>query len=166
MNTFVIEEFFVEEKNACNFYTVRLIDRDNSETDRFYDQFEQHNEYSEDFGMIHALIVELADRGMQVIHRVRQESKAFAFPPKSLARDVQFDVFENNLRLYYVPVSEDIVILLGGGIAHDSLTGKPSMALWDAQNFAKKINSDGQEAFVIKGNKLFPAGDEDLITIY
>ena len=166
MNTFVIEEFFVEDNNVCNFYTVRMEHRDISETDRFYDQFEKHNEYGEDFGMIHALIVSLAERGIQIIRRVRQESKALALPPKALFNDFQPYHFENKLRLYYIAISDNIVVLLGGGIAHDSTTGQPSIALWEAQRFTKKIEESMRDTILIKGNRLFPADDEDYIIIH
>jgi hypothetical protein len=166
VNTFVIEEFFVAQSNACNFYTVRIEDREISETDHFYDNYEEHPDYAYDFGNINALINEIAERGQRIIRRNRDESRAFALPPKALINDVQIDNFENKLRLYYVPVSEDIIILLGGGIAHDEETGKPSISLWEAQNFAKSIQEAVGDAFLINGSILLPSNGEKEIIIY
>jgi len=166
VNTFVIEEFFVDEKNACNFYTVRVEDRDTSETDLFYDQFEEHADFKDDFGIINALIGELGVRGMRLIRRVRDESKAFALPPESLIREAGADFFENKLRLYYVPLSQNIVVLLGGGIAHEYVSAKPPTAFWDAQIFAKKILDARNDAYFIDGNRLLSTDNEYPIIIY
>lgn len=167
MNTFVIEDFNVDEENVCNFYTVRVEDNDLSETDHFYEKFDQDdNEYLEDFGMIHELICQIATRGERLIRRSRDESKVFALPPEILSKDCLIDIFQNKLRLYYVPIAPGIIILLGGGIAHDKITGEQPDAFWQAQMFAKKIIDAKGWAFEINDNCLTASGDDGVITIY
>lgn len=166
MNTFVIEEFNVAVSNACNFYTVRFDDAEVSETDKFYDKFfVEENEYFEDMQIIHALILELSERGMSLIRRSRDESRAFALPPEALIDSSKLNIFErNNLRLYYVEVSKQVVILLGGGIAHNGPSGKPPIQLQDAQTFAKKIIEAFGTEFTVKENQILSlAGSEVII---
>lgn len=140
MNTFVIEEFFVEDGNECNFYTVRFDDDETSETDKFYDRFyQQGHEFFEDMKDIHALIEVLAESGTAIIRRARDEARVFALPPEVVIQECLIDIFGNNLRLYYVELAADVLVLLGGGVAHNGPEGKLPMQFQDAQNFAKKI---------------------------
>ncbi|MNK09426.1 hypothetical protein D3C87_273860 [compost metagenome] len=163
MNTFVVEPFYVDDNNACNFYTVRFDDQEISETDKFYDRFYQSdNEYLEDMQIIHALIEELAISGTSIIRRSRDESRAFALPPELIIKDCKIDVFGNKLRLYYVELAANVLVLLGGGVAHDENNGKVPIQFQEAQLFAKKILDEKAAYQVIKG-KLIPVGDEEII---
>lgn len=162
MNTFLIREFHVSEKFKCNFYTVRYDDCDISETDKFYDKyFKAECKLLKDMEIIHTLIEKIAERGMSIITRARGEGKAFALPPKEYAvRDFEG---ENKLRLYYVELSSNIIVLLGGGLAHDDY-GKPSIELMHAQTFAKKI-FENSDSYILKDGFITPLENEKEIII-
>lgn len=165
MNTFVIEEFYVDESNKCNFYTVRFDDHKVSETDKFYDKyFLEGHEFYDDMGIIHALIEELAESGIGIIRRARDEAKAYALPPEVL-RDTNgnINVAGNNLRLYYVELSNSIIILLGGGVAHEGANGHPPLQLHEAQIFVKKIVDALGVEFEVRNKRIVSLGGDEII---
>lgn len=164
MNTFVIEEFFVNDGNACNFYTVRLDDNDTSETDKFYDEFfHEDHEFFEDMKDIHSLIEELAESGTSIIRRTRDEARVFALPPQIVIKECAINIFGNNLRLYYVELAADVVVLLGGGIAHHGPKGQVPMQFHEAQSFAKKIIDSKNLFFEVSDGKILPLANEEII---
>lgn len=145
---------------------VRFDDEEISETDKFYDKFKaEDNQHYEDLQMISTLIEVLAESGTAVIRRARDESRAFALPPEVLAAAAKLNVTGNNLRLYYVELSAQVIVLLGGGIAHNVPYGHPPIQLQDAQLFAKKIEEGIGTDFEIRKNMIYPL-DGDKITIY
>jgi len=157
----------VDDSNTCNFYTVRLEDEKVSETDKFYDKFDYDgNEYLDDFGKIHELIDQIAVRGSNIIQRPRNESKVFALPPKLLLKDCLIDIFENKLRLYYVAITPQIIILLGGGVAHNEPNGDVPLQFWEAQSFAKKILDAKNDSYVISDTRIVSIDDDEPITIF
>jgi hypothetical protein len=168
VNPFVIEDFSVLDENDCNIYMVRFDDTEYSEVDKFYNRYfeDEGNEYYDDAEAIFAIIEHVSIHGASAIRRNRAESKAFALPPKSM--DNSFDVIlsENNLRLYYVQVTPNIIVLLGGGIAHGSPSGNPPIQLQDAQIFAKKIIESKNICYAIEERKLVSIGREAEINIY
>lgn len=165
MNTFVIEDFSVEYGQACNFYTVRFDGQEASETAKFYERFffDETNEFYDDAQDIHALIEELVEKGTKIIRRSRAEAKVFALPPKGVVEDCEIEVFGNNLRLYYVELAQNVLVLLGGGIAHEAITGKIPIQFSEAQGFAKKILEAKDISFEIKDGCLVSMGSEEII---
>lgn len=161
----MIEEFFVDGNNACNFYTVRFDAQVVSETDKFYDKFFQEDgQYYEDMQDIHALIEELGEKGTRVIRRVRDEAKVSALPPELVITDCEIEVFGNNLRLYYVELAQNVLVLLGGGIAHEGAEGRPPIQFGEAQSFAKKILEASNVFFEVRdGYMVSLDGDEIII---
>lgn len=164
MNIFVIEDFYVQDINACNFYTVRFDSQLVSETDKFYDRFFQEDGgYYEDIQDIHALIEQVGERGLRLIRRVRDEAKVNALPPERVIAECEIEVFGNNLRLYYVELAHNVVVLLGGGIAHDAQDGRPPIQFGEAQSFAKKILEATNIFFEVSDGYLVSLGGEEII---
>ena len=165
MNTFVIEDFDVDEGNVCNIYTVAIED-DISETEKFYEKYDDpKSEYFDDFGKIDALLLYIANEGMRIIRRIRPERAVNAMPPKAIDSEYAIDILGISLRLYYLQISENVIILFGGGIAHEDRTGKIPIQFYDAQKFAKKILESIGTEFEVKGNKLFPTSN-NIIRIF
>lgn len=164
MNTFVIEDFFVSDENACNFYMVRFDEQDTSEVDKFYDNYHTpESPHYEDMQNIHALIEIISEDGTEMIRRSRDEGRAFALPPEVLANAAGIQVTGNALRLYYLHVTSEIIVLLGGGIAHNEPDGHPPIQLRDAQLFIKKIWSALGTEFEISNKRLIPLDGLEII---
>ncbi|TDO20304.1 hypothetical protein [Pedobacter duraquae] len=165
MNTFVIEDFSVDDQQVCNFYTVRFEGQEASETHKFYERFyfDEAGEFYDDAQDIHALIEELAERGTKLILRARAEARVFALPPKGIVGDCEIEVFGNNLRLYYVELAQDVLVLLGGGIAHEGPAGDVPMQFKEAQTFAKKILEAKDTFFEVRGKRLVSLESKEII---
>ncbi len=97
--------------SKVNFYTVRLEDEEDNETDQFISRFIASHEYRHDLDIILAALEEIgATRGAlppgdEVLFR--PERDAVALPPPQ--------AYGNLLRLYGFICSDDIVVLGGGG---------------------------------------------------
>lgn len=166
MNTFAIEDFDVHEDNVCNFYTVCFAD-DVSETEKFYEKYDnEESEYFEDFQYIDAFLQYIAENGTRIILRIRDEGKVNALPPERVVRECKIETFGNNLRLYYFQVSENIIVLFGGGVAHGKKDGAPPIQFQEAQLFAKKISEALGYDFNIQDNTLVSTEADQPITIY
>lgn len=154
----------MDNGNACNFYTVRYDDQDISETDKFYDDFfVEGHELENDMRVIDALLDELRTSGTSVIRRNRDEARVFALPPEAMSKECSIQVFGNNLRLYYVELSNNVIILLGGGIAHESRTGKVPIQFQDAQIFSKKIEEAKNNTFEVINGRIIPTSGREII---
>ncbi|SEB17042.1 hypothetical protein SAMN05443550_113133 [Pedobacter hartonius] len=137
---------------------------DISEVEKFYYRyFNEDNEFFEDAESIFALIEYLSIHGIKAIKKDRPEAGAFALPPKSMEDECEAFYVGNNLRLYYVQIAPSIVLLLGGGIAHDSDSGRPPIQLQEAQMFVKKVKEGLNVSYTISGNKLVSTDSEEII---
>lgn len=164
MKTFVIEDFFVDDRNMCNFYTVKFDDEDISETEKFIDNYDvEGHEFRADALHIIALLEEIAERGSHIIYRPRDEARAFALPPEKMIREVTLEYTGNNLRLYYVELDTNIWLLLGGGIAHNPPLGNPPIAFHDAQQFVKKTIEAFNIEYKIYDGRIVPASGSEII---
>ena len=104
-----IEEY--RQMPKVNFYTVRLENEEDSETDRFISRFIASHEYRPDLEVILAALEEIgAKRGALPpgdATLFRPEKDAVALPPPQ--------AYGNLLRLYGFICSDDIMVLGGGG---------------------------------------------------
>ena len=105
-----IEEFIHLPK--VRYYTIRLEDQEDSETDRFINRFIASSEFREELGIIRYWLEEIGThRGATQadadnLFRTKKGTVRALPPP--------FE-FGNRLRLYGVICSDDVVILGGGG---------------------------------------------------
>jgi hypothetical protein len=67
------------------------------------------------------------------------------------------------LKLYYIQLAENVIVLLGGGIAHENQTGNPPIQFQEAQTFSKKILEVNNVLFKVAGGRLTSIGDEEII---
>ena len=86
-----------------------------------------------------------------------------ALPPELLTRESYIDIFGNKLRLYYVQLAENVIVLLGGWIAHENQTGNPPIQFQEAQSFSKKILEVKNVLFEVSSGRITPIGDEEII---
>lgn len=118
MNKYVLIEEFATDFPLVSFYTVRLEESELSETEKFIERFLEHAEFKRDFDAIMAWIEKMGnDLGARRIF-FRDEEGANALPPRKGILEQYTPAFVefSQLRLYCVRVSDQIVILLNGGI--------------------------------------------------
>lgn len=164
MKTFVIEEFFVDELNNCNFYTVRYDDNKFSETHLFFERYDcDGHEFRDDALHIQVLIDEIAERGSHIISRPRDEARAFALPPEKMIKEITLEYTGNNLRLYYVELSKNIWLLLGGGVAHADPKSSPPITFHEAQVFVKKVIEAYSIEYTIQNERVIPLDGAEII---
>ena len=97
-----------------NFYTFKFEDDEQTETDKFFSKFEGNEFVAADLENLAGWLTLIGQKYGAKIDFFRQEASAQALPPP-MSKMVR-EVIVNNLRLYCVCVSEQIVILANGGM--------------------------------------------------
>ncbi len=142
MNTFVLEKWDDEGKQ-CTFYTVRWDDSARSETDNFFDKYENHSTLVVHVQELLSLILDQIgdNHGAKDAFFNRKENEVDGLPPKGRVLGLYFPSFP--LRLYALKITEHLVILFNGGIKDSATNQKSSLHLhWrEACQFAKKIDA-------------------------
>lgn len=143
MNTFALE-IFDDQGQVCTFYTVRWVDEDLSETDKFFEKYENHSTFQRPLQELAEFISKKIGDEMGALEDFfRFENAAQALPPSGTYKveDIYIDYGNFPLRLYCLRISETLVVLFNGGekTADTAQGGKTSMAFRDANLFAKRI---------------------------
>lgn len=162
MNSFTVE-IWDDEGSKCTLYTVKQLDAEYSETDKFFLKSTKNPLLKREFQEIAKfLTIIIGDEDGALTDYFREERKADAIPPKGKVKKDNVSFFHINypLRLYCLRISEKIVVLFNGdektsGAAQD---GKTSMVFYEAQQFAERI-------IKALSNKEFYFGQEDEIFI-
>lgn len=118
MNKYVLIEEFATDFPLVNFYTIRLEEAGMSETEKFIERFLEHPKFKKDFDTIMAWLEKIGnDLGARRVF-FRDEEGANALPPRKGILEHYTPAFVEfaQLRLYCVRVSDQIVILLNGGV--------------------------------------------------
>lgn len=115
MNTFV-EIVEAGRRGQVTFYSLKIEDKEKTETQIFQARYGQEAKFSEDFGELANILLEIGQRGASLRY-FRHERNAHALPPKYLKA--------NGLRLYCLRLSDEIVIL-GGGCFKTARTAQES----------------------------------------
>ena len=97
-----------------NFYTFRFEDDEQTETDKFFSKFENNVSVADDLNNLAGWLALIGQKYGAKINFFRHEASAQALPPP-MSKMIQ-EVMVNDLRLYCVCVSEQIVILGNGGL--------------------------------------------------
>ena len=172
MNTFVLE-IWDDEGSACTFYTVRYEDQDDNETDRFIFRYENDEDYSESLQELLSLLIDVIGEahGAKEIFFNRPENEVTALPPKGKIGfyDLHYPRFP--LRLYAYRLSEQIVILFGGGIKDAATNQQSSVSMpWkDACAFARAIDRafrDGDIEVDYNHRKIISTNNEESIILF
>ena len=134
-----IEEIYTFRK--VKYYTVRLEDEPHSEMEKFILRFEMDVEFQNDFENILALLVVLGNEKGAKSRYFRDESAAQALPPeiREALRENWVQFIDAGLRLFCLRMSDEVVILLNGGIKSSQKTkGSPDLA--GKFRFAQQVN--------------------------
>lgn len=99
-----------EEYEEVNFYTLKYVSKEESETDDFFIRFYDDDSCEEDIEIISRMIEKIGENGAEIRH-FREEGKMSdqvgALPER---------IYSVNLRLYAIRLSRNIVILGNGGL--------------------------------------------------
>ena len=118
MNEYILIEEFSTDFPLVSFYTARLETASLSETEKFIERFLQSSEFKNDFDTIMAWIEKMGEDFGALRIFFRDENGANALPPRKgiLERYTPSFVEFANLRLYCIRLSDQMVVLLNGGI--------------------------------------------------
>lgn len=156
MNIFAVE-IFDDTGTHCTLYTVRWDDAKQSETDKFFTKYEDHEEFGESLMEMAAFLNEVIANEYGALNDFfRFENTAQALPPKGTYQigELQLNFFNFPLRLYCLKITENILVLFNGNekTAQTAKGGKTSMAFHEANEFAKRINQALNDGTVIISN--------------
>lgn len=147
-----------------NFYTFQYEKDEQTETDKFFSKFEEDMFVSEDLNNLVVWLSLIGQKYGAKIDFFRHEALAQALPPPM--SKMMREVIVNNLRLYYVWVSDEIVILANGGMktsqrVQDSPDALPYFRFANAMS--KQINELIKEGdFKFKGKNIINLNDIEL----
>jgi hypothetical protein len=151
VNNFVIE-LWDDECEACTFYTVKYDDAENSETAKFYDKFENSEEFEDALNELTEYWVGVIGTHGALDELLRPEDKAHAIPQSGEHQvdEVTISYSQFPLRLYCLKINESILILFNGDekTSDAALDGKTRTAFREAQAFSKRI-LDGMKGELI-----------------
>ena len=109
--------------SKVNFYTFQFEGDDMTETEKFFTKFEEDKSLSND---LNNMATQLSIIGRAKKEFFRHEGAASALPPP-YSKMIN-EVIVNDLRLYCLRISDEVVILANGGI-------KTSQTVQDSSNF-------------------------------
>jgi hypothetical protein len=143
MNTFVLE-VFDDTRKLCTFYTVRLDEAEESETDRFFSKYYANEALKTSVQELVAFIFKkIGDKEGAREFFFRFENSAQALPPSGKHEVSEITIDYNNfpLRLYCLRISDALVILFNGGekTSQTAQTGDTRTSFLAADQFAKRI---------------------------
>ena len=147
-----------------NFYTFQFEKDELTETDKFFSKFEEELSVIEDLNNLAGWLSLIGQKYGAKIDFFRHEAAAQALPPPM--SKMMREVIVNNLRLYCVWVSEEIVILGNGGMKTSQRVQDSPDALQHfrfANTMSKQINElirDGD--FKFKGKNIINLSDIEL----
>ena len=163
-NWAIIEELYTFEK--VTYYTIRLEEAAYSETEKFILRFETDAQYQYDLENILALLVILGNEKGAKSRFFRDESAAQALPPeiREALRENWVQFIDAGLRLFCLRMTDEVVILLNGGIKSSQKTNdSPDLVAKFrlAQQLSKAIDAQLRNRTLrIIGKKL--VGDLDI----
>lgn len=153
MNTFELK-IWDDECKRCTFYTVQLDNSELSETDKFFERYENDPKYSEAIKELLSFILYSIgdDHGAVDALFNRYENEVFGLPSRG---NVKIGVFSYHfpnfpLRLYALKITDEIVVLFNGGIKDGATNQSSSVNIkWvEACRFAKIINEALQDGLI------------------
>lgn len=143
MNIFALEKFD-DQGSRCTFYTVRWEDVAWSETDNFFDKYENNTDFERPIQELAVFITRKIGNDMGALEDFfRFENTAQALPPAGKHKVGEITINYGNfpLRIYCLRISNHLVVLFNGSekTAENAQGGKTSMAFHEANQFAKRI---------------------------
>jgi hypothetical protein len=144
VNTFELE-LWDDERARCTFYTVKWQDVPDSETNRFFEAFENKPDFEEAINELLSFVLYAIgeDHGAIDDFFNREENQVTGLPShgKVNIEEISYHYPNFPLRLYALRVTENIVILFNGGIKDGptNQTSSLNMKWREACQLAKKI---------------------------
>jgi hypothetical protein len=148
VNIFALE-LFDDEGGACTFYTVRWLEDELSETEKFFANASQNSELLEKLEELTTFLLDkIADQVGAREFFFRSENYAQALPPSgkhvinpNTAQAITINYSNFPLRLYCLRISDQLVVLFNGGekTSQTAQGGNTAGAFREANNFAKRI---------------------------
>ncbi|GAA4932802.1 hypothetical protein GCM10023314_01480 [Algibacter agarivorans] len=144
MNIFELK-IWDDESEKCTFYTVQADGSLENETDIFFDKYDKTPELKEQTQELLSFVLNAIGDNHGAIDEIfnRHENEVDGLPTQGQLQLGEFDYYFPNfpLRLYALKVTENIVILFGGGIKDGSTNQNSSLHFkWiEACNYAKRI---------------------------
>ncbi len=153
MNNFAVE-IWDDTGESCTFYTVRWLDSELSETDKFFEKYDALEDYSESANKLFVFVSSVVGEDYGAIDKLfnRHENEVVGLPTQGrvhLGEILYYPDFP--LRLYALRINENIVVLFNGGIKDATTNQKASLLpQWrEACLFARKINEAIREEMII-----------------
>lgn len=143
MNIFALE-IFDDQGSCCTFYSVRLEEEIESETDKFFIKYENDIRFTRPIQELAVFILNKIGNDVGALEDFfRFENTAQALPPSGKYKVGEVSINYGNfpLRLYCLRISDSLVILFNGAekTAENAQEGKTSMAFHEANQYAKRI---------------------------
>lgn len=144
MNIFELE-IWDDEAKRCTFYTVREEGAEQNETDAFFERYENDEIYREQIQELLSFVLDaIGDRHGAVDALFnRYENEVAGLPSQGHLYFGEVHYYFPNflLRLYALRITNEIVILFGGGIKDGKTNQESSLHFkWvEACNYAKRI---------------------------
>jgi hypothetical protein len=143
VNIFVLEKFD-DRGSCCTFYTVRWEEATLSETDQFFDKYENVANFERPIQELAIFLTKkIGNETGALMDFFRFENTAQALPPsgKHKVDQITINYGEFPLRLYCLRISDRLVVLFNGGekTSDTAQKGKTSMVFVEANQFAKQI---------------------------
>ncbi|SMD42076.1 hypothetical protein SAMN00777080_0613 [Aquiflexum balticum DSM 16537] len=128
---------------ACTFYSVKWLDEDFTETDKFILKYKDKTEFSESLQALASFITDVIGEDGAYESYFRFENDAHAIPPSGIYQvgEIEIDYRDFKLRLYCLRICESIVVLFNGAekTSQKAQDGNTSMVFYEANMFAQRI---------------------------
>ena len=144
MNIFELK-IWDDEGSKCTFYTVQYEDTSKNETDLFLEKYESNSEFKDAVQELLAFVLHVIgdEHGADEALFNRYENEVSGLPLKGKLKIGELFYFYPSfqLRLYALKITDEIVVLFGGGVKDGPTNQTSSLHLkWkEACGFAKKI---------------------------
>lgn len=174
MNSFELK-IWDDEGTLCTFYTVHIDEEDENETDKFFDKYDNIEEFEEATEELLSFVLTVIgdNHGAKDCFFNRHENQVVGFPAKGKIklREIVYHFPNFPLRLYALKISEEIVVLFNGGVKDGptNQTSSLNMEWHNACQFAKAIGEAIQSKDIIidkENRKLKWYNDSDEIVLY
>lgn len=102
------ELILFDQSEKCTIYSIRFLNDEDSEVEKFYAKFKESSEYNADFERIISVLFSMLNKGAPV--------RYFRYEGKMKDNVVALPVLKSKLRLYCLRLSDKIIVVGNGGI--------------------------------------------------
>lgn len=154
MNIFELK-LWDDEGQRCTFYTVQWDGDSVNETDKFFTKYENEPEYEETVQELLSFVLYTIGEDHGAVDALfnRFENEVTGLPVQGKIRLGEFTYHypQFSLRLYALKITEEIVVLFGGGIKDGptNQTSSLNMKWVEACGFARKITDAQRDGLIM-----------------